>query len=395
MKKIKLLRIIATLDPASGGPVAGILHVTPFLSMLNIETTIVTLDDPDSMFLKKFNNELVPLGKRKSPWQYNNKLGSWLKVNLANFDVSIVHGIWLYHTYSAVKAFVHLNKTNQKVRHKMFLFPHGMLDPYFQTEKNRKSKALRNWMYWQIIEKRNINSVSGILFTSKMEMELAKKTFSGYNPKKEIMAGYGVNIPTIVSKIDLNPENYILFLGRIHIKKGIDWILNVYLNILENNLGKPLKLIIAGPGIDSEHGLYLQSIIQNNDSLKKLVDLRPLQNEEAKWALIKNARAQILWSHQENFGLSIAESLGVGVPVLLSNQVNISQLVIEENAGYVSPINLPKMTESLLTFLQLSEDKYLRMKENACQVYQKNFMPMNYAERLRAIFEEELGNIVD
>jgi hypothetical protein len=35
------------------------------------------------------------------------------------------------------------------------------------------------------------------------------------------------------------------------------------------------------------------------------------------------------------------------------------------------------------------------MKENACQVYQKNFMPMNYAERLRAIFEEELGNIVD
>jgi len=395
MKKIKLLRIIATLDPASGGPVAGILHVTPFLSMLNIETTIVTLDDPDSTFLKKFNNELVPLGKRKSPWQYNNKLGAWLKDNLDKFDISIVHGIWLYHTYSAVKAFVHLKKNNPKVRHKMFLFPHGMLDPYFQTEKKRKSKALRNWLYWQIIEKRNINSVCGILFTSKMEMELAKKTFAGYNPKKEIMAGYGVNIPTIDSKIDLNQENYILFLGRIHVKKGIDFILNVYLNILENNLGKPLKLIIAGPGIDSEYGLYLQSILHNNDSLNELVEIRPLQNEDAKWALIKNARAQILWSHQENFGLSIAESLGMSVPVLLSNQVNISQLVIEENAGYVSPINLPEMTKSLLAFLQLPEGKYLEMKENAYQVYKQNFMPMNYAERLRAIFEEELANIVN
>jgi hypothetical protein len=58
MSNIKLLRVIASMDPKTGGPPNGINYITPFLNEQNIETTILCLDNPEESFIKNFFNIL-------------------------------------------------------------------------------------------------------------------------------------------------------------------------------------------------------------------------------------------------------------------------------------------------------------------------------------------------
>ena len=106
----------------------------------------------------------------------------WLLSNLRRFDTVIVHGLWFYHTYAVFKVLKNIKKHKDKKLNvpKMFVMPHGMLDPYFQKTPGRKLKALHNWLYWKLIEGRILNEADGILFTCEKELNLAKETFSPY-----------------------------------------------------------------------------------------------------------------------------------------------------------------------------------------------------------------------
>ena len=73
--------------------------------------------------------------------------------------------------------------------------PHGMLDPWFQRDKSRRVKAVRNWFYWWLVERGVVNAADALLFTCQQELELARTTFGGYRPKREMDVGYGIAEP--------------------------------------------------------------------------------------------------------------------------------------------------------------------------------------------------------
>ena len=229
MSNIKLLRVIASMDPKTGGPPNGINYITPFLNELNIATTILCLDNPEESFIKNSQTNIIALAENKTSWQYSQKLYQWLVNNLVDFDVVIVHGIWIYHSFAVTKAIKNLKKLKPNFKIKHFIYPHGMLDSYFQTEKKRIIKSIRNFFYWHLIESKNINHANGIIYTSKGEMEIASKTFSNYLPKQMVNLGYGVAIPNDIYK-QKDSEAYFLFLGRYDHKKGIDTIIHDFFN---------------------------------------------------------------------------------------------------------------------------------------------------------------------
>ena len=76
-----------------------------------------------------------------------------------------------------------------------------MLDPYFQTTKERKWKSIRNYIYWYLIEKKVIGEADGLLFTCEEEMRLASLTFKQYHPKSTFNVGYGINEPPMFNFI--------------------------------------------------------------------------------------------------------------------------------------------------------------------------------------------------
>ena len=388
MNKLKLLRVIASMDPKTGGPPNGINYITPYLTALNIETTIVCFDNSEAHFVKNSNFKIIALAENKTSWQYNSKLYEWLINNLEKYDVVFVHGIWIYHSYAVSKAIKNLKKENTNLKIKHFIYPHGMLDSYFQKDKNRFLKSIRNFFYWHFIECKNLNNANGIIFTSQGEMEIASKTFSNYKPMQTLNLGYGVDIPMEDFK-QKTPEEYYLFLGRYDSKKGIDTIINAYKNLLLRNEINLPKLIIAGPGLNNEYGKFIQNLVKCNGVLKYKIELLNMVYGTEKWQLISNAKAMILWSHQENFGISVAEALGMGVPVLLSKQVNIWREIVSNNAGFSENDSEVKLVETILKFNNLSASEYHTMCVNAKNTYLQLYQPNKYASRLKALFENK------
>lgn len=378
------------MDPKTGGPPNGIKYITPFLDELNIETTIVCLDNVDDEFIKKTALNIIALNENKTPWQYNSRLYNWLLNNLTNYDAVVVHGIWLYHTFAVSKAVNTLRKTNQQFKIKYFIYPHGMLDGYFQSNKTRKIKALRNYFYWHLVERKNVAIADGLIFTSEEEKNIAAKTFTNYKPKQTLNLGYGIDVPKNTFKRTIE-NDYFIFLGRYDEKKGIDTIINAYKKLVQENSTIP-KLVIAGPGLNAPYGQYIQRLVKDNNVLANYVELKEMVSGEEKWNLLANAKAMILWSHQENFGISVAESLGLGIPVLLSKQVNIWTEIVSNKAGLAEDDTEENLIKVINSFCKLSQYEYEQMCINAIKTYENNYMPQLYAKRLHDIFIKPLTN---
>jgi glycosyltransferase involved in cell wall biosynthesis len=111
----------------------------------------------------------------------------------------------------------------------------------------------------------------------------------------------------------------------------------------------------------------------------------PVYGEE-KWNAIRAAEVHILPSHQENFGISVVESMACGVPVLVSNKVNIWREISAAQAGLVDDDDVKGTSQLLLRWVSLTVEEKVRMGANARRCYEQHFgiatTNMNYLRLL-------------
>ncbi|MDR1653440.1 MAG: glycosyltransferase [Prevotellaceae bacterium] len=386
---MKLLHLITSMNPKTGGVCAAVRDIIFGVSHLGLND-VVSFDSPDAPYLNDYDFKVVALGKAKTVWACNPKLVPWLLENLGNYDVVIVHGLWLYHSYAAVRAWKKYKKTHTAFP-KLFVMPHGMLDPYFQRAKERKLKAPRNEIYWRLIENNVINSADGILFTCEEEMLLARTTFGNYHPKREINISYGVQSPPAYTETmtaafaekvpQWNGKPFILFLSRIHEKKGVDLLIKAY-----NNIGKDAvchvstelpQLIIAGP-LESDYAKEMQNLAENNQN----IIFAGMLSGDSKWGAFYNCECFVLPSHQENFGIAIVEAMACRKPVLITDKINIWREIAGENGGLVCNDTENEVFEQLKKFLSLHPETKATMGENAFRAFEKCFSIENAAKKL-------------
>ena len=393
---MNLLRVIASMNPQHGGPCQGIRNSIPELEKLGVHNEVVTLDDPNSSFLTIDSFTIHALGPCKRPWLYSSKVIPWLLLNLKRFDAVILHGLWLYPGYATSKA-IQILKTQlltQSCEHvnipKLFIMPHGMLDPYFQQALTRKLKALRNWIYWKLIEGKVVNNADGLLFTCEDELLLARETFKPYKPKREINVGYGIQAPPIFN-IDMHnafrnicpmtgSQSYLLFLGRIHEKKGVDLLIKAYASLLKMEKVMP-KLVIAGPGLETLYGKKLHQSVLNNPKLKQMVFFPGMLSGKAKWGAFYGCESFILPSHQENFGISIVEAMACGKPVLISKRINISKEIKAQGGGLIEDDTLEGVKKLLSNWKKMPDCERKTMEYNAQRSFMNNFSIAQTAKR--------------
>ena len=147
---------------------------------------------------------------------------------------------------------------------------------------------------------------------------------AGWDAVKQIEAFYG-RFP------QLRGRRYLLFLARIHEKKGCDLLIGAFAKVAA--LVPDLDLVIAGP---DQVGLRA-SLERQAEKLKitARVHWPGLLGGDLKWGAIRACEAFVLPSHQENFGIAVVEALAVGRPVLISNQVNIWAQIDEDKVGLI------------------------------------------------------------
>ena len=393
MKPLKILHVIASMNPEEGGVCKAVRMIIAGLTPLGMSNEVVTYDVPGSHYLGGDAFAIHALGPAKNPWNYGNKLMPWLGINLRRFDVVILHGLWLYNGYALNKAIKQVRQTagGDNAAPNYYVMPHGMLDPYFQLAETRKIKAIRNQIYWKLVERKVVNEAAGLLFTCEEERRLAHKSFSPYVPKQELVIGLGIEEPpafvpemrkSFLEKcIGLGNDPYILFLGRIHEKKGVDLLINAYKE-LAGNYSLP-KLVIAGPNGDSEYGRQMQSLVNADHLLREKINFSGMLSGYAKWGAVYGCEAFVLPSHQENFGIAVVEALACGKPVLISDHINIWREINEADAGLVSETSLAKTKEMIINWIKLSVTKRTLMGMQARSCFE-NFFEINVSTALLA-----------
>lgn len=382
---MKLLHVIASMDPTSGGPCQGIRNSNQELSKLGVEREVVSLDDSDAPFIGQDVFPVHALGRGKTKWGYNPRLYHWLIENIPRFDVVVINGLWLYHGFAVRQAMRYLNRQRQagQFAPKVYVMAHGMLDPYFQRAPERRLKAMRNWFYWKLVEGKVINDADGLLFTCETELQLAKQTFVPYHPKQELNVGYGITPPppyTTAARQAFNNKcaiaantPYLLFLSRIHEKKGIELLITAYTKLFKKltATGRQMPmLVIAGPGLDSPYGKKLQKM---SDAVAGTILFAGMLSGDAKWGAFYGCSAFVLPSHQENFGIAVVEAMACAKPVLISNQVNIWPEIANSSAGIVTDDNEAGVEEMLEKWFEMTIDQQLQMGQNARRCFEDKF----------------------
>jgi glycosyltransferase involved in cell wall biosynthesis len=221
-----------------------------------------------------------------------------------------------------------------------------MLEPWA-----RKHKRWKKWPYFILFERRHLQQAASLLATSELEAGNLRRFFPN-TPIAVIALGLPEEqVPDYAgarARLQWNPdEKVLLFLSRIHPKKGLELLLKALSNLPHTDFGK-VRLVVVGDGESS----YVRIVRALDESLKgslPRVDwVGPVWGDK-KWCYLQGADLFCLPSYSENFGLAILEALQVGTPVLTTNQ-GPWEFLREWNAGYVVDATAVGVQASLTEF---------------------------------------------
>ena len=182
----------------------------------------------------------------------------------------------------------------------------------------------------------------------------------------------------------LADKPFLLFLGRIHPKKGCDILVEAFAQIAAAH--PEIHLVIAGP---DPNGLRAtMEPVARAAAIEERIHWPGMLSGDVKWGALRACKALVLPSHQENFGVVVAEALAAGRPVLISDQVNICREVQAAGAGMVCTDNVEGTTRMLGDFLTLSADALERMGRAARICFLERFEIGIASDTICAVLEE-------
>lgn len=366
---MRILHVIASVNPEEGGVVEAVRQICLNMGKLGHLSEVVCNDAPDAAWLPDAGLPVVHALGPAGGFGYNPAWGPWLNENVRRFDAVILHGLWKY-------PFIAVRRAMRESRTPYFVFPHGMLDPWFK--KTYPLKHLKKWIYWLLAERMILRDAHAVIFTCDEERRLARRTFWPYKVN-EVVAALGIAEPPIdhgdVKEAFLScypmlrGKRILLFLGRIHEKKGCDLLLQAFARLAHED--EALHLVMAGPD-QTGWAKVLQQEAERLGVAARVTWPGMLLGPR-KWGAYHAAEAFCLPSHQENFGIVVAEALACGKPVLLSNKVNIWREVVASGAGLVAEDDLEGTVQSLAEWLSMTDEARARMSSSAYACFMENF----------------------
>ena len=351
---MKILHVIPSISPARGGTSRAVIDMVHALLDRGIDVEIATTNDDGDNLLD------VPLGKltlydriptyffsRFSPplpalreFAFSGTFTTWLFQNIAKYDAIHVHALFSY-TSTVAMTIARFKKIPYLTT------PHGLLCEWSLEQSKQKKQA-----YLKLIERANLNRAQAIHLTCQQEQDdvLALKFKSPTFVLPLALTEMPAQIPDAAKLLRQNlncptDEPIILFLSRLHYKKGLDYLISALGKLRDRRF----TFVIAGsgtPAYEAEiYSLLVASGIEDRTQMIGFVE------GEQKDLLIQGADLFALTSHSENFGISVLEALVVGTPVLVTPGVGLATIVREHHLGYVAELDIEAITQALDRYL--------------------------------------------
>lgn len=368
---MKLLHVISSADRERGGPIEGIIQITAALNNYrrDCETEIVTCDDPSASFLGRVPLKINAVGPALTAYNYTPRLIPWLRRNVRRFDVVIVNGLWQYCDFAS---WVSLHESSVPY----LVYTHGMLDPWFK--RTYPLKHLKKCLFWPWSGYRLLRDARAVVFTAEDERLAARESFSMYNCN-EIVLPFGTAAPQgdpnrerrlFLSRFpELEGKRIVLFLGRIHPKKGCDLLIQAFAATMAKDAN--FHLVMAGPdttGLRSE-----LERLSKRFSVTDRITWTGMLSGEIKWGALYAAELFALTSHQENFGIAVAEALSCGLPVAITRRINIWREIEQDRAGLTADDTVEGAKALLSSWAALAPDERKAMGNRARECFRHRF----------------------
>src|SRR5689334_17146755 len=206
---------------------------------------VVALDPPTANWLRAIDLPVHALGRGLTSYGYSRALARWLKTHGHNYECVIVNGGWQYPGFAVWRRF-------RRSGLPYYVFPHGMLDPWFK--RTYPLKHVKKWLYWPWAEYRVLRDAAAVIYTSEQERVEARQSFWLYKARERV-SSLGVEAPTdrapgakemFLEKFPaVRDTNPLLFLGRLHPKKGCDLAIDAFSAVAQEN--GAMSLVMAGP----------------------------------------------------------------------------------------------------------------------------------------------------
>jgi glycosyltransferase involved in cell wall biosynthesis len=264
-----------------------------------------------------------------------------------------------------------------------------MLDPYFK--RAFPLKHVKKQMYWLAREYRVLRDARAVCFTTPIERDSAGETMwpRRWNPA---VVSFGTSEPGGDEEAQrevflgrypgLRARRFFLFLSRIHSKKGCDLLLDAFARVVPAY--PDLDLVMAGP---DEEGL--QPLLEGQArrlGIESRVHWTGMLEGDLKWGALRAAEAFVLPSHQETFGVAVVEALACGVPVLISDKVNIWPDIGRDEAGIVNADTAEGTYCSMAALLRMSPEERRRMISNGVACFRARYEMKKTAQALSDLF---------
>lgn len=363
---MRILHSIHSVNPAGGGPIEAVKQVALVHAASGHETEIVSLDARDDPWVRECPVKVHAVGTGRAGYGYASTFVPWLREHRREYDAVIVNGLWQYSGFGVWRA---LRGSDTPY----FVFPHGMLDPWFK--RTYPLKHLKKWAYWPWADYRLLRDAKAVFFTAEEERRLARESFWLYRCT-EIVVNFGISAPpgdpdaqkeaAFQRFPGLRGKRVFLFLGRIHEKKGCDLLIKAFAEIAAD-----FHLVFAGPD-QTGWTKELQALAERL-KISDRIHWLGMVSGDAKWGLLRLAEVFVLPSHQENFGIAVAEALACGTPVLISNKVNIWREIEQDHAGLVEADDEAGTVRLLKSWIALSQEKRDGMRRSAVECFQSRF----------------------
>jgi glycosyltransferase involved in cell wall biosynthesis len=389
---MRILHVLHSADPAGGGPTEAVIRLSVEHQRSGRSVELVTLDDPKSAWLRDFPLRLHALGPVSSKYGYTRRLVPWLVENSPSYDVIVANGLWQFTSYAVWRA-------ARRTETPYVVFPHGMLDPWFK--RRYPLKHLKKWLYWPWGEYRVLRDAAAVLFTSEEEQRLARQSFWLYRCKERVVR-YGTAPPP--DDAARQRERFLqafpavagtrpmLFFGRLHEKKGCDLLIRAFASAAASAQRPvaPWHLVLAGPVADEGYRVQLESLARTYCPGGS-VTWTGMLTGDLKWGAFRTADVFVLPSHQENFGVAVAEALACGVPVLISDKVNIWREVQHDRAGFVDADNDDGARRLLTRWMALDDVSREQFRRNARHCFATRFRIEEASRQIGGILRAVAG----
>ena len=263
----------------------------------------------------------------------------------------------------------------QKRGYKVVLTPHGMLEPWIIKRHYWTRKVPALWLY----QKAAVQRADCVQATAESERDNLLKL--GYNSNIKVVR-LGIDAESIEMKRSWKKSRQILFLSRVHVKKGINFLVEAA-DVLRNEL-QGYKILVAGEG-DADYVEAMKRMICDR-GLQDIVQLIGGVYGDEKWRLFQTSDFFVLPTHSENFGLAIAESLASGTPVITTVGTPWSDLNSSEAGAWIE-IGTEPLVETLRRFLGLSEGELETMGRNGRKLIETKYSAHVMAEQMMEVYK--------